>query len=47
MTINDMIAELERYGIDAERKSIYDDLEALRHYGLILLHESRRLRTTL
>ncbi|PKM67298.1 MAG: WYL domain-containing protein [Firmicutes bacterium HGW-Firmicutes-2] len=34
MTINDMIAELERYGITAERKSIYDDLEALRHYGL-------------
>lgn len=34
MTINDMIAELDRYGITAERKSIYDDLEALRHYGL-------------
>lgn len=34
MTINGMIAELDRYGITAERKSIYDDLEALRHYGL-------------
>ncbi len=34
MTINEMIAELDRYGITAERKSIYDDLEALRHYGL-------------
>lgn len=34
MTINDMIAELNRYGISAERKSVYDDLEALRHYGL-------------
>jgi hypothetical protein len=28
MTINDMIAELERYGITAERKSIYDDIDA-------------------
>ena len=34
MTINEMIAELDLYGITAERKSIYDDLEALRHYGL-------------
>ena len=34
MTINEMIAELDRYGITAERKSIYDDLEALKHYGL-------------
>ena len=34
MTINEMIAELNRYGITAERKSIYDDLETLRNYGL-------------
>ncbi len=34
MSINEMIAELDRYGISAERKSIYDDLEALRQYGL-------------
>lgn len=32
MTVNDMITELERYGISAERKSIYDDIEALRHF---------------
>lgn len=44
MTINDMIAELERYGINAERKSIYDDLEALRHYGLDI--ETRKSKTT-
>ena len=25
--------ELKRYGIDAERKSIYDDIEALKEYG--------------
>ncbi|MDK2789400.1 MAG: hypothetical protein PWP07_2645, partial [Epulopiscium sp.] len=29
ITLNQMIAELERYGIAAERKSIYDDIEAL------------------
>lgn len=44
MTINDMIAELDRYGINAERKSIYDDLEALRHYGLDIA--SRKSKTT-
>ena len=34
LTIPQMIEELGRYGISAERKSIYDDLEALRLYGL-------------
>lgn len=34
LSVADMIAELERYGIKAERKSIYDDLEALRIFGL-------------
>jgi predicted DNA-binding transcriptional regulator YafY len=44
MTINEMIEELERYGITAERKSIYDDLEALRHYGLDIA--TRKSKTT-
>lgn len=44
MTINDMIAELNRYGITAERKSIYDDLDALRYYGLDIA--SRKSKTT-
>lgn len=44
MTIKDMIAELERYGITAERKSIYDDLEVLRHYGLDIA--TRKSKTT-
>lgn len=44
VTINDMIAELERYGITAERKSIYDDIEALRNYGLDIA--SRKSKTT-
>jgi len=34
LTVPQIIEELDRYGITAERKSIYDDLEALRIYGL-------------
>jgi len=34
VTINDMIAELARYDIGAERKSLYDDIEALRLFGV-------------
>lgn len=32
--IQELIAELERYGISSERKSIYTDLETLTYYGL-------------
>ncbi|MBQ8525993.1 MAG: WYL domain-containing protein [Clostridia bacterium] len=35
MTVKDMISELAKYGINAERKSIYDDLELLSDvYGM-------------
>lgn len=34
ITVPQMIEELSRYGISAERKSIYDDIEHLRQYGL-------------
>ena len=34
ITVAQMIAELARYDIKAERKSIYDDLEALTQFGL-------------
>lgn len=44
ITLNEMIAELERYGITAERKSIYDDIEALRHYGIDIA--TRKTKTT-
>lgn len=44
MSINAMIAELERYGVSAERKSIYDDLEVLKHYGLDIA--SKKSKTT-
>ena len=34
VTVAEMIAELARHDISAERKSIYDDIEALRVFGL-------------
>lgn len=34
ITVQELIAALEPWGVSAERKSIYDDLEALREFGL-------------
>lgn len=34
ITMQEILNQLELYGITAERKSIYDDLEALRYYGI-------------
>ena len=39
VTLAQMLAELERLGVAAERKSVYDDLEALRLYGLDVVQE--------
>ena len=36
MTVPQMIEELARYGISAERKSVYNDLEYLKLFGLDL-----------
>lgn len=37
MTVAQIIEELAKYGIKAERKSIYSDLEALKYFGLDLV----------
>ena len=42
MTVNEIIAELGRYGIEAERKTIYADIEALRQYGLDILTQKSK-----
>lgn len=34
MTIRELIGELARWDVQAERKSLYDDLETLRSFGL-------------
>lgn len=44
ITVPQMISELAKLGISAERKSIYDDLECLSLYGLDIC--SRKSRTT-
>ena len=44
ITVPQMIAELTKLGISAERKSIYDDLEYLRLFGLDIC--SNKTRTT-
>ena len=37
VSVAQLIAELESHGISAERKSIYDDMECLREFGLDIL----------
>ncbi len=39
MTLSELIEELDRYGIKAERKSIYDDLHILSNFGLDICTE--------
>lgn len=41
ITMPEIITELEGYGISAERKSIYNDIESLRMYGLDIIGEQR------
>ena len=43
LTVPQMIEELSKFGISAERKSIYDDLEYLKLFGLDLC--SRKTKT--
>lgn len=33
-TMQEIIGKLQEYGVSAERKSIYDDMEVLRNYGM-------------
>ena len=42
MTVPEMIQELAKYNISAERKSIYDDLECLRLFGVDICMEKGR-----
>lgn len=43
LTVSDMIERLKKYGIETERKSIYDDIDCLRNFGMdIQLKRGRR-----
>ncbi|MGB4439524.1 MAG: hypothetical protein WBJ13_09950 [Sedimentibacter sp.] len=37
LTVPEMILELKKYNISAERKSIYDDIESLKAFGIDIL----------
>lgn len=37
ITMQDILTELERYGVSAERKSIYSDIESLRFFGMDII----------
>ena len=43
VTVQMMIEELERRGVSAERKSIYDDIEALRLYGVDIVQQREKV----
>jgi len=44
LTISELIGALSEYGVVAERKSIYSDMEMLRHYGLdIEMRKSKKV----
>lgn len=39
MTANELMTTLSEYGISAERKSIYSDIEVLQSYGLDIVQQ--------
>lgn len=42
LTVNELISRLEGYGISAERKTIYGDIEALREFGFDIIMEKSK-----
>lgn len=42
MTVNDLIDELDRFGISAERKSVYSDVELLKTFGVDIVCDKTR-----
>ncbi|MCL2121338.1 MAG: WYL domain-containing protein [Clostridiales bacterium] len=43
LTVNELIEKLAAQGIRAERKTIYDDIEALRHFGVDIVMEKSKV----
>ena len=42
LSVSEMISQLQTYGIRAERKSIYDDMETLQSFGLDIVKERKK-----
>ena len=40
MSVKELIAYLNSLGISAERKTVYDDIETLRNFGMDILNRS-------
>ena len=45
LTMPQIIAELAKYDIEAQRKSVYDDLDALDYFGIEIIREQEGFRT--
>lgn len=45
LSLAEIIKELERYGIAAERKSLYNDFEALRTFGMDIVQRKENAKT--
>ncbi len=45
LTMHEILAELAKYEIETQRKSIYDDLAALNDYGIEIIKEQRGNKT--
>lgn len=42
ITVKELIAYLEEFGIHAERKTIYDDIDSLRTFGLDIMNRRKK-----
>ena len=42
LTVNELIAKLAKHGASAERKTIYDDVDALRKFGIDVIMEKNK-----
>jgi len=42
LTVGDIISKLAEYGVSAERKTVYDDIDALRQYGLDIVKDKSK-----
>ena len=42
LSVNEIISKLAGYGINAERKTVYDDMEALRRFGIDIIMEKSK-----
>ena len=47
ITMQEILSTLEEHGIRAERKSIYDDMETLREFGMEIQYTEEAVRAVI